>query len=155
MKGTTFIVPSMRFTCNGTITRWIIAGEIVEAEINNGRAKDRYPKLQIWRLQSSSGYYTTAEISLECDRGRMTFANNIHECLLSSGVDVQPNDVLGLYLAEVEHITSFSVYFDSNSSNPHTTVYYISGMQTELSIDNIGVSQLGLPLIALQVNGTR
>lgn len=160
MLGTTFIIPSMHFTCRGTITRWTVAGEIVEVVNDRTRDQDMYPKLQIWRQQRLNEYSTRPALEiplLTCNGDRVTGTNNIYECFLSPGVDVQPNDVLGLYLTKADPMrmfSSFSVYIDSTSLRL-MRIYSTSGTPTMLSIDNMNVGDFeveeGLPLVALQV----
>ena len=47
------LIPDINFTCNGTITRWIVGAEW---EGNN----DAYTELQIWRMSSNNEYIKIA-----------------------------------------------------------------------------------------------
>ena len=47
------IIPGINFTCNGTLTKWIIGAQSTVTEATN----PQYPQLQIWRRRWSSNTY--------------------------------------------------------------------------------------------------
>lgn len=144
----------MSFTCLGTITKWRVAGELVQA-----RNRDPPPQLQIWRQQQDeNGYFNAHSISLlECEEGMvpgMVPGNqNVYECDLSPGVAVEPGDILGIFLTRMhpqEMDSRFSVYFDNNAvTPPRLTTHEVRFPQTSFPFG--GSTTQTLPLVALQV----
>ena len=79
------LFPDITFTCNGFITKWIVG-----AEAEND---DSLPELQIWRNTGGTSY-TKAGFSLLLSN---TISGNVAEYILSSPLEFQEGDILGVY----------------------------------------------------------
>ena len=98
----TLILPDMKFTCNGTIVEFTVAGRQ-----QRGAAQD--PKIQVWReniTQSGAYYKPNPDIPVNtsvCDGGLQQLSTNnwLFHCKLGSRapqVSVQAGDILGIEL---------------------------------------------------------
>ena len=144
----TYLMPSLTFTCHGNITRWRVGGR--------GGASTRSSRLQVWRpqLTDNSSYALVAMIPLpSCNgEGATAIASDVYECELQVGVEVEPGDVLGMYLFS-RRLQQFRVYFDPRGTlQPATPTYIQSDDPTVFSVE--GEPELLLPLVALQVQPT-
>ena len=134
------IIPGIKFTCNGTLTKWIIGAQRRLIQATN------HLQLQIWRRRKPPKKYD-----------RTTFSNitalnttddlNVYEYIPNPPLEFQTNDILGLYQP---HDTQVVVYyqmgggqqsFSSNQNSPGTK------FTTKNGVDN------DLPLVAVEVNG--
>ncbi len=80
------IIPDISFTCSGTVTRWIVAG--------NERNDDNLPQIQIWRETfNGSGIYSKEQAAFLPMRDESP--SDIYE--FNATMDVQPGDILGLF----------------------------------------------------------
>ena len=84
------ITPSMTFTCDGVITKWIIGAEW------SGESEDTlYPELQLWRKNGHDTYEkingTLIAIETESD-------DNMYEYDNFPPIPFQAGDILGVYI---------------------------------------------------------
>ena len=141
------IIPGINFTCNGTLTKWIIGAQSTVTEATN----PRYLQLQIWRQrQDSSNIYdrtTFSDITALNDTSDL----NVYEYIPNPPLQFQTNDILGLYQPRISD-TQLTVYYQrgggprnfvrSNRDSPVT-----SNFKTGNGVDN------DLPLVTVEVNG--
>ena len=116
----TRLVVGMKFTCNGTIVGWRVAGTV-----GQGR---QYPKLQVWRLRNASAssqeYFkpgndilmegTVSSPPVDCD----IFEHTLDK---ASQVTVQSGDILGIELPP-ENDQAFDVLY-ALGGGPLTYIY--------------------------------
>ena len=136
-----FLTPDIRFTCNGTITKWIIAAHV------NSDNKPHTAELQLWR-NTTNGVYkriTGTQITMtDSPRAVYEFDN-------FSPIPFQAGDFLGLYLPFSEAITLYSE--DTNS----TINYYIKTYNLhEMSNDTIYTTSLTSsyyhPMVSVEIS---
>ena len=156
-EGLNLVIPGMRFTCSGTVIGWRVAGEIQDGR---NRSRDAYPRLQIWRQEeSSTDYYTSDELEIQLlnrNRRRVSNSNNVYDCDLSGSerVEVQPGDILGVYLSRTHmNFGRFAVYLDTSSTSPPLpTTFSAIDIQTSYPFGDVDVQQANrLPLVSLRV----
>ena len=118
--------------------------------LDNGFSTD--PRLQIWRRQSSSSnMYTIAhEIPLfTCNAVSLSGPSTVHECALSTGLDVQVGDILGMSLPRTQNRRNrFEVYFDSSFAS---STYFREGESTTTFSNDQTGGTVGTPLVAFEV----
>ena len=141
------IIPDIRFTCNGTLTKWIIGAQRTLTQATN----PQHPQLQIWRRrQGSSNTYdrtTFSDITALNDTDDL----NVYEYTPNPPLEFQPNDILGLY-APLRDETPIRVWYEVGTG-PWNYVLFnqsspvASGFTTGEGFDN------NLPLVAVEVNG--
>ena len=116
------VIPDINFSCNGTITRWIVGAE--------WEGDDRaYTELQIWRRTSTTNQYmkvngTSIMVSGQND-------SKVYE--LETSLAFQEGDVLGyfqprdsrsqvdLYLENSGRITTYHTQLERNDLTPPAT----------------------------------
>ena len=135
-RSRTRIIPSLTFTCSGTVTGWRAAGEFRtegNAETNS--------VLSIWRERSneSSTYDRTDGIELgrcgsEDPASLVLGMSGIYECTLppNGRVSVQPGDVVGIELP-ADNRANFRLYFDNTNNAPRNYVFSGNGSTYSLS----------------------
>ena len=149
--GRNFVIPGMSFTCNGTITKWTVAGDVVEG------TRDTTPaRLQIWRQLSSNSYSTVEEFPLlECMSRWVQVATNVYQCTSTQGVSIQANDILGIYLSSSHtKYDQFAVYFHTSSTDPPVlTTHSVTGIQSAYPFaGGITDPTPALPLVAFEIS---
>ena len=89
------VLPEINFTCNGFITKWIVAGKW-----DNGGMHNFYPELQIWREGERDGdtYTKVGSTTLQVDDGSKNVA--IYEYSPDSPLEFQTGDVFGIFLPD-------------------------------------------------------
>ena len=137
-----WIMPSISFTCNGSVTKWIV-GALWD---NTGNDRTR-PELQIWRMASTqpNTYFKVGGTLLSVNEEM----DEVYEVSPTDPLELQSGDILGLYQPQASQ-TRLIVYFDTNSG-PNN--YYIRNQKTPLdsfTITGSGIStQNASPLIAV------
>ena len=86
-----YIYPEMKFSCNGSVTKWIYGA------IDQNRSTGDLPELQIWRQTGPNSYnkqgssLVTANISI---------APNVYEYYPVTPLEFQEGDILGLHVRD-------------------------------------------------------
>ena len=127
------VIPGIRFTCTGTLTKWIIGAQRTLTQAAN------HPQLQIWRPRQ--GFYRRTNFSV-ITALNATSDLNVYEYIPNPPLEFQTNDVLGLYQPHI--------------SNTQTVVYYQwgGGPQNFLVVTSLLQRvDTDLPLVAVEVNG--
>ena len=112
------LFPNITFTCNGSITKWIVGG-------TTDSMKSMQPELQIWRNTGGTSY-TKANFSL---LPFSTLVNNVAEYTLSTPLEFQEGDILGVYQPQSQ-VSALVVYYQERDgpvnyqegNNPLSTV---------------------------------
>ena len=136
------IIPGIKFTCTGTLTKWIIGAQ------RRLRQPTSYLQLQIWRRrQGSSDTYDRTNFS-DITTLNATDDLNVYEYVPNPPLEFQTNDILGLYQPSIRD-TEVVVYYQEgggplnfmrpNQDSPEYT--------TRNGADN------DLPLVTVEVNG--
>ncbi len=82
------VIPEIRFTCSGTVNKWIVAG--------NWQGDSNLLEVQVWRETTTDGVYT------KIDSRTLGFDNEensqVYEYTISGGsFAVQSGDILGIF----------------------------------------------------------
>ena len=85
-----YIYPEMRFTCNGTITKWIYGGE----QQSSGTM---LPELQIWRQLDLDNYNKTGSSLVTANT---SIGTNLYEFIPQTPLEFQENDIFGVYIPD-------------------------------------------------------
>ena len=136
-----WIMPSINFTCNGSVTKWIVG-----AQLDNNGMDGMRPELQIWRMHSTqTNTYFKVGGTLLSDVN-MTAVVNVYEVSPTDPLEFQSGDILGLYQPQ-DGMTRLIVYFDIDSGPIN---YYIRNQNSPLdSFSDISTQQNALPLVAV------
>ena len=120
----TRLIFSMSFTCSGVIIGWTVSGR--------AREGTQFPKLQVWRANSSQGpdFYFKPEKDIQVDAEGTACeiltktCGQIFQCRLSNDhqVSVQSGDILGVELPP-EFTSGFELFFVGDL--PDTQDHYI------------------------------
>ena len=82
------VIPAINFSCNGTITSWIIG-----AKWRNDNNPEGYIELQIWRWSSLDQYETVTSTLVMVDSENAD--SEVYE--LATSMDFQEGDLLGYF----------------------------------------------------------
>ena len=131
---TQLITPDMRFTCDGMITKWIIAA-IVNSDVPHTA------ELQLWRSTTNGVYekINGTQITMTASPPAVYEFDNF------SPIPFQVGDILGLFLPLQQAITPYSEDINStinyyNSSGDHNTYDTINTTLFESSYYHLMVS---------------
>lgn len=83
------LIPAIEFMCSGTLSKWRFV-----AERSTGGGRNRYPEFQIWRPQNSQTYDRIHSVAVS---PQSTGQNNVYTHSMSTPVQYQAGDVLGVY----------------------------------------------------------
>ena len=83
-----YIYPEMRFTCNGTITKWIYGGKQQPSET-------MLPELQIWRQLGTDNYNKTGSSLVTANT---SIGTNLYEFIPQTPLEFQENDIFGVHI---------------------------------------------------------
>lgn len=117
----TRLIPTMYFSCNGTIIGWIVSGRAGQGT--------QPPKLQIWRRNTTDEeeYHTRGPTipidpdaeGVECEE--MSMCNQTFQCRLNETYQIivqSEVDIIGIELPPLEK-QSFELFFMSSSNISH------------------------------------
>ena len=100
------LFPDIHFTCNGSITKWIVGAEM------RGSGDDQ-SELQIWQRDNGGGNsYTKTNFSLLTPNE--TSDPNVHEYYPDTPLEFQEGDILGVYTPNNSN-TQLVVYYQDNT----------------------------------------
>ena len=112
------IIPSNNFTCNGSITKWIVA-----AKWENGGGHTYFPELQIWR----AGTFSYIKVNSSTLSATSENQSNVYEHIPSSPLPFQEGDFLGIFQPDrdtsrlrvyyIDKIGPINYYYDPDSIN--------------------------------------
>ena len=103
-----YIYPDIKFTCNGTVTKWIYGAEVS----SDGAVQ---PELQIWR---QTGPDTYTKIGFSSVTANATASPNVHEYYPETTLQFQQGDVLGVYYSQrFDRIINIYVQINSGPNN--------------------------------------
>ena len=152
-RSRTRIIPSLTFTCSGTVTGWRAAGVIRESPGNSQQIQTN-SVLSIWR-ETSNGSGTHERVSgIELgicgnEDPAPLVVNNIYECILphDQTVSVQPGYIVGIELPE-ENDSKFRLYFNTQGGQ---TNYVFNSHGTTFSLSQASEETLDQPQISLTI----
>ena len=125
------IIPGIKFTCTGTLTKWIIGARRRLTQATN------YLQLQIWRRQGSNTYDRTTFSDITALNA--TDDLSVYEYIPNPPLEFQTNDILGLY--------------QPNISSTQVVLYYQDGGGPRNLLNSPTRGQDDLPLVTVEVNG--
>ena len=101
------LFPDITFTCNGTITKWIVGA--CNADSNNSDNT----QLQIWRRGGSSNT-TYNKIGVSLLIPNETSHPNVHEYISNPPLEFQEGDILGVYQPDDTN-NQLNLYYQENT----------------------------------------
>lgn len=139
------VFPDLRFTCNGTITKWIIAGKIGGNDENNSL------ELQLWDVTSDPFNVTFIKKATSVvNEFNATDNMNVYEHFPDPPLEVQEGDILGLFQPDQSMLT---MYFQPQGGPLN---YGVSNILTSsLMVINPEDSELGqndYPLVSVIIS---
>jgi len=153
------IIPSINFTCNGSITKWIVA-----AKWENGGGHTYFPELQIWRRTGTFRYDKVDSSTLSATSENQS---NVYEHIPSSPLPFQEGDFLGIFQPDkdtsrlrvyyIDKIGPINYYYDPDSFNfnvntpPVGIFVVISSTRNQDDQPLVAVEISKLPLLYLTV----
>ena len=135
------ITPSMKITCHGMLTKWIIGADWKSS-------KEKFPQLQIWSETGEKTYKMVNHTQVQT--GRQSYAN-IYEFELSPPITVEPGYVVGI-LIPPESDSKLSLKAE-RSLQPIN--YYVSTTHTNYSCSNLEkniLSDAYSPLVTVEID---
>lgn len=91
-----YIVPDMKFTRTGNVTRILFSGKFLD-NTGDEASRTHYPEIQVWRLQNSSDNYRKVNTIGYTVAPKFSGDVNVYEFKLNTSLFVQKGDVLGYY----------------------------------------------------------
>ena len=141
------IIPHINFTCDGSITKWIVDGKW-----DDGGMHDWYPDLQIWRNTGTNLFTKVGNTTLRVEGGSdiVTY----YEYSPATPLDFQVGDVLGIFQPDNRN-NRLRVYFQSGvgPQNYYETQANIDVVEPPSDMFTLGtVLQNDLPLVAVEIS---
>ena len=143
------IIPSINFTCSGSITKWIVA-----AKWENGGGHTYFPELQIWR----AGTFSYRKIGSSTLSATSENQSNVYEHIPSSPLPFQEGDFLGIFQPDkdtsrlriyyIDKIGPINYYYDPDSFNLNVNTPPVGIFAVISSTQN----QDDQPLVAVEIS---
>ena len=148
----TRLIPEMNFTCNGSIVGYTAA-------LGEQTGEDAI--IQVWRKNTSqpeSYYKTSTGIAIDealCVGGLTEVSNQVFHCNLNktTGVPVQPGDILGLKLPAGGNNDDIILTFARVSSGPTNYVFTGQELSSPAALSSHDSVNQELPQITLEIQG--
>ena len=143
------IIPSLRFDCDGAITKWIVG-----ASWNNAASATSFPDLQIWRNSSTNGVYTkvgnTTLIATSSNSSRL------YAFPVEPSLQFRRGDILGIF-QPIGPQSRLSILYRTGRGNPLNFVFRPPENVTEPPLEIFTTSsssiirQTVLPLVTMEI----
>ena len=135
------LFPDITFTCNGSITKWIVG-----AEANMGDL-ELFPELQIWRNTGRSDY-TIANFSMLSSGTPVS--NNIVEYNLSMPLEFQEGDILGVYQPRHQY-SALVVYYQERDGPVNFRDKMLDSALTTVNLNSLD-NRYDYPLVTVEIS---
>ena len=144
------IIPSLRFDCDGAITKWIIG-----ASWNNAAAATSFPDLQIWRLNSSENgeYNKVGNTTLNATSSN---SSHVYEFSVEPFLPFRRGDILGIFQPSGSR-SRLRILYRTESGNHLNYVFRPPGSETEPPLETFSTGSSGisrqtvLPLVTMEI----
>ena len=137
------IIPGIKFTCTGTLTKWIIGARRRLTQAIN------YLQLQIWRQrQGSSNTYDRTTFS-DITALNTTDDLNVYEYIPNPPLEFQADDILGLH----QPLFSPTLLYYQRGTGPQNFAVFSWNLLTNMSTTGGVDNDNDLPLVTVEVNG--
>ena len=136
------LFPDITFTCNGSITKWIMgASDII-------RDKSDFSQIQIWRRGISNEYFRTGRSLLVLNE---TGSPNVHEYIPNPPLEFQEGDILGVYQPDGGD-NILQLYYQDNTGPVNYLKSSINPPPPSSFTQTTPATQLYYPLVSVVVN---
>lgn len=131
--------PDIKFTCDGSLTKWTIIGSEITAGLN-------YPQLQIWRNTGGDNYERI--VSTKITEEYSTSTPHVYERLPDTPLEFKTDDILGVFTPPAPKIN----FQYQNHGGPKN--YYIGGPPTQYDTFSLSAKTIKYdqPMIAIEVS---
>ena len=142
------IIPSLNFTCDGAISKWII-----RAQWNGGGTA--FPDLQLWRSSSGNGVYT--KVGNTTLSATSENSSSVYELAVKPSLPFQSGDILGIFEARGRN-SRLRIHYRTGSENPRNFVFRLANSVTEPPLENFTTTSSGLtrqtvlPLVTVEIS---
>jgi len=143
------IIPSLNFTCDGAISKWII-----RARWNGGGTA--FPDLQLWRSSSGNGVYT--KVGNTTLSATSENSSSVYELAVRPSLPFQRGDVLGIFQPNGQ-LNRLRIHYRTGSGNPRNFVFrpLAASSVTEPPFESFTtmgsgiILQTALPLVTVEI----
>ena len=139
-NGEQHIYPDIKFSCNGTVTKWIYGAEVS----SDGAVR---PELQIWH---QTGPDTYTKIGFSSVTANATASPNVHEYCPETTLQFQQGDVLGVYYPDTD--ASNIVIYAQKESGPLNYHILDNIAPSTLTISDLTISGNDFPLVSVVIS---
>ena len=139
------IIPGIRFTCTGTLTKWIIGAQRRLTQTTN------HLQLQIWRQRSSTSNTFDRTNFSDITNLNATDDLNVYEYVPTPPLQFQTNDLLGLFQPRSADTQVY--YQEGGGPRNYARSNQDSAFSSFNRSDGRVTSNTELPLVAVEVNG--
>ena len=141
------IIPGIRFTCTGMLTKWIIGAQRPLTQSTN------HLQLQIWRRRSpTSNTFDRTNFSDLADLNA-TDDLNVYEYTSNPPLQFQADDLLGLFLPRRTE-TQVVVYLQEDGGPQSYRRFFQNSALSSFTTSSRGVrTDTDIPLVAVEVSG--
>jgi len=141
------IIPSLYFTCDGAISKWII-----RAQWNGGGTA--FPDLQLWRSSSGNGVYT--KVGNTTLSATAESSSSVYELAVRPSLPFQRGDVLGIFQPSAQ-LSRLRIHYINGSGNPLNFVFKPNDSITEAPLETFTTTSSGnthqtvLPFVTVKI----
>ena len=141
------IIPSLNFTCDGAISKWII-----RARWNGGGTA--FPDLQLWRSSSGDGVYTKVGSTTLYASERNS--SSLYEMAVKPSLPFRRGDTLGIFQPS-GNCSRLRIHYINGSGNPLNFVFKPNDSVTEAPLKTFTTTssenthQTVLPFVTVEI----
>ena len=135
------LFPDITFTCNGSITKWIVGGTT-----NNNKSLE--PELQIWRNTGGTSYTKAKFSTLSFSK----HVSNVVKYNLSTPLEFKEGDILGVYQPQI-NMSALVVYYQE-CDGPVNYREISTGALSDVTLDTSSGTdnQYDYPLVTVEIS---
>ena len=138
------LFPDIHFTCNGSITKWIVGAQTRTVGIT-----DELPTLQIWRRERGTNLYTQVGFSY-LDASTSNYSSVVVEYTPNPPLEFQEGDILGVYQPDTDQ--SKLVLYYQRSTGPSSYGHVGDAPPTSMWLSNdLKFTKHDYPLVNVEV----
>lgn len=142
--GTQRVIPDIHFTCNGTITKWIIGG------LTGRNGENNLLELQVWRSNVSENVTFIRTTTSVVNNFNATDDKNVYEYIPKSPLEVQEGDILGFFQPEQSML---NMYVQPNGGPlNYGASNMLSSSLTVINLESSLLNQNDYPLISAVIS---
>uniref|UniRef100_A0A1X7VMS1 Uncharacterized protein n=1 Tax=Amphimedon queenslandica TaxID=400682 RepID=A0A1X7VMS1_AMPQE len=145
-----YIYPEIKFSCSGSVTKWIFGATYDLSQDPNWLVNTKLPELQIWKKLSRSMYVKKGSSLLKPNAIR-SIGNNLYEHIPQNPLEFNKGDLFGIQIPEKSQIE----LYEQKTSGPANLMIQAKYAPSTIENKIFHMYENDFPLVTVEISPSR